>query len=180
MTPPQLPPDPPAHVTVTPWGTPHGSLWDIAEDLYEDAGRWRDIYTANRDLIGDDPERLRVGMRLALPPLEIHPGYVRSVAGGLDDEGEDIAATLADARNRLNAIGGFWGGDDLGATFYQGAEGRPGYETSAARALDGVAAFAEFYHKVAGGLRDMADRHENTEWDNTVQVLEAIVKAAER
>jgi hypothetical protein len=180
VTPPTLPPDPPTHVTVTPWDTPHGTLSGIAEDLFGDSGKWRDIYAANRDVIGDDPGGLRVGMRLALPPLEFYPGHVRSVAGALDDEGGDISTKLAEAKRRLDAIGSFWGGDDLGTKFYKGAEGQAGYETGAARALDGVTAFADFHHNVAGGLRDMADRHEGTEWENTIRTLEAALRTAEQ
>lgn len=179
MTPPTLPPAPPTHVTVTPWDTPHSTLTGIAEDLYEDPSKWRDIYDANRDLIGDDPGSLRVGMRLVLPPLEIHPGYIRSVAGALDDESGDIGTRLTAARNTLAAIGSFWGDDDLGAKFYKGAEGKPGYETASAHALDGVTAFASFYHDVAGGLRRMADRHDDVEWANTVRTLEAALRTAE-
>jgi hypothetical protein len=180
VAPTDLPPDPPTDVTVTPWGTPHGSLWDIAEDLYEDGDRWQDIYLVNRDAIGPDPSRLAVGMRLALPPLEIHPAYVRSVARGLDDESKDMGTRLAAARDRLDAIGNFWGGDDLGTRFAKGAEGKPGYEASAARALDGVGAFADFFHNVAGGLRAMADRHTDTEWENTIRTLESILRTAEK
>jgi hypothetical protein len=180
MTPPTLPPDPPKYITVTRWGTPHGSLWDIAEDVFEDGAKWRDIYSANRDVIGADPRRLQVGRRLALPPLEIYPAYVRSVARSLDDDGKDIAAKLSQARNRLDAIGNFWGGDNLGTRFYKGADGRPGYETSAGRALHGVGAFADFYQNVARGLRHMADRHDATEWENTIQVLATTLQAAEK
>ncbi|GLY73646.1 LysM peptidoglycan-binding domain-containing protein [Actinoallomurus iriomotensis] len=180
MTPPTLPPDPPTHVTVTPWDTPHSTLSGIAEDLYEDSTKWRDIYAANRDLIGDDPGGLRIGMQLALPPMEFYPGHVRSVAGVLDQEGGAIGTKLADAMRRLDAIGNFWGGDDLGTKFYKGAEGHSGYETGTGRALDGVVAFADFYHNVAGGLRAMADRHDDFEWENTVRVLETALKAAEK
>ncbi|MEV0403509.1 hypothetical protein [Actinoallomurus sp. NPDC050550] len=179
MTTPTLPPDPPRYVTTTGPGTPHGSLWDIAEDVFEDGTRWHDIYAANRDVIGDDPNRLRVGMRLVLPPLEIRPAYIRSVAKSLDDEGVDILAKLGQARNKLDAIGNFWGGDDLGTKFYKGADGRAGYEASADHALDGVAAFADFYRNVAGRLRDMADRHDQIEWENTIQALDVALKEAE-
>jgi hypothetical protein len=180
VTPPTLPPDPPTHVTVTPWDTPHSTLEGIARDVYEDPGKWRDIYAANRDLIGADPGALRVGMRLALPPLEIRPGYIRSVAGALHDEGGDIDERLAVARSELESIGNFWGDDDLGTKFYRGTEGRTGYETSAAQAFDGVTAFADFYRNVAKGLRDMADRHDDTEWENTVRTLEAALRIAEQ
>jgi hypothetical protein len=93
------PPPPPTFITVTPWGTPHGSLWQIAEDVYEDGTRWRDIYATNRDLIGEDPGGLRVGMRLRMPTMEIHPAYIRSVASGLDGETVEINARIAAAKD---------------------------------------------------------------------------------
>jgi hypothetical protein len=169
-----VPPPPPRYVTVTPWGTPHGSLWEIAEDVFEDGGRWREIYAANRDLIGDDPSRLRPGTRLRMPPMEIYPAYVRAVAAGLEAEGGEIAQRLEAARNALAAIGDFWGGDRLGTRFARGADGAPGYEVTAAQGMAGIAAVAEFYHAVAGGLRAMAGRDEDTEWDNTARVLSAV------
>jgi nucleoid-associated protein YgaU len=45
------------------------TLSTIAGKLYGDVapGAWRAIWEANRETIGDDPNRLRVGMRLTLP-----------------------------------------------------------------------------------------------------------------
>ena len=43
------------------------SLYKIAVKLYNKPGRVDDLYEANRQLIGDDPERLKVGMVLTLP-----------------------------------------------------------------------------------------------------------------
>jgi uncharacterized protein YukE len=174
------PPPPPAFVTVTPWGTPHGSLWEIAEDVFEDGTKWRDIYATNRDLIGEDPGGLRVGMRLRMPTMQIHPAYIRAVASGLDGESADITARLMAAKDRLSALGDFWGGDELGTRFYKGADGKPGYETMAARSMDGAVAFAHFYGLVAKGLRDMANRGDDTEWENTARVLSVLPDAPGR
>jgi nucleoid-associated protein YgaU len=44
------------------------NLSRIARAYYNDPGLWRLIYDANRRTIGDDPGRLRVGMRLTIPP----------------------------------------------------------------------------------------------------------------
>ena len=41
------------------------NLWDVAERLYGDGERWRDIAAANP---GIDPGRLEVGATLNLPP----------------------------------------------------------------------------------------------------------------
>ena len=43
------------------------TLSSIASSFYGDIGRWRVIYEANRALIGADPDRLAVGMRLVIP-----------------------------------------------------------------------------------------------------------------
>jgi nucleoid-associated protein YgaU len=40
----------------------------IAEQFYGDAALWPRIYAANKALIGDDPDALRLGMQLTIPP----------------------------------------------------------------------------------------------------------------
>lgn len=45
------------------------SLWSIAEDRYGDGSMWKKIYRANREMIGPDPDHLRVGQALTLPGL---------------------------------------------------------------------------------------------------------------
>jgi LysM repeat protein len=64
------PPSPPDHaapqarsVTVQPGD----SLAGIARQRYGDAAAWRQIYAANRDAIGPDPNQLEVGLELTLP-----------------------------------------------------------------------------------------------------------------
>src|SRR3569833_303490 len=175
MTPPALPPDPPKSVTVTDWGTPHGSLWSIAEDLFEDGTEWRDINAENRAAIGADPDRLRVGMQLRLPPMELHPAYIRSIAKLLDTESKDVTSKLAAAQNRLNGIGNFWGTDSIGTKFYTGADGKPGIEKTSTQGAAGAEAFADLYRVISLGLRDMADRPAHTEWENKAIALAASV-----
>lgn len=43
------------------------SLWSIAEEEYNDGGKWRKIYRANEKLIGPDPDRLDSGQVLTIP-----------------------------------------------------------------------------------------------------------------
>ena len=47
---------------------PGDNLSRIAERFYGNAQRWRVIYNQNRDAIGPDPGKLRVGMTLVIPP----------------------------------------------------------------------------------------------------------------
>ncbi|MBT2224524.1 LysM peptidoglycan-binding domain-containing protein [Nonomuraea sp. NEAU-A123] len=49
------------------WPVDNGSLYDIAEKVYGDPNRWREIYAANREVIGDDPRKLVPGQLLRIP-----------------------------------------------------------------------------------------------------------------
>ncbi|MCY3003897.1 MAG: LysM peptidoglycan-binding domain-containing protein [Planctomycetota bacterium] len=42
-------------------------LGTISKTVYGSTKHWRRIYDANRDVIGDDPNRLKVGMQLRIP-----------------------------------------------------------------------------------------------------------------
>jgi nucleoid-associated protein YgaU len=44
------------------------TLTAIARAYYNDPGLWHIIYKANRDAIGDNPNTLKVGMKLTIPP----------------------------------------------------------------------------------------------------------------
>ncbi len=46
---------------------PGDSFYTIAKKMYRRPGRWKDIYTANRALVKNDPKRLRPGMVLRIP-----------------------------------------------------------------------------------------------------------------
>lgn len=43
------------------------TLFLIAQKVYGDGDRWREIYEANRDQIGGNPEQIQVGMVLVIP-----------------------------------------------------------------------------------------------------------------
>jgi nucleoid-associated protein YgaU len=47
---------------------PGDTLRTIAEQQYGDGDVWPRIYQANRDVIGPDPDALRAGTKLQLPP----------------------------------------------------------------------------------------------------------------
>jgi len=44
------------------------TLSSIARQYYGDDNKWHVIYEANRSIIGSDPDRLREGMKLVIPP----------------------------------------------------------------------------------------------------------------
>lgn len=43
------------------------SLSAIAEEKLGDANKWREIYEANKDVVGDDPDKIQPGMELEIP-----------------------------------------------------------------------------------------------------------------
>ena len=43
------------------------SLSKIAKTVYGDMKRWTEIYEANRDVVGDNPDLIQPGMNLRIP-----------------------------------------------------------------------------------------------------------------
>jgi nucleoid-associated protein YgaU len=46
------------------------TLPSIAQQVYGDANQWRRIYDANKDTIGSNPNLIKPGMQLSIPPKE--------------------------------------------------------------------------------------------------------------
>jgi 5'-nucleotidase / UDP-sugar diphosphatase len=46
------------------------TLLSISEEVYGDATKWRKIYDANKDAIGADPDKLKLEMKLKIPPKD--------------------------------------------------------------------------------------------------------------
>jgi len=45
------------------------TLSGISKKHYDDAGKYMEIYEANKDLIGDNPDLIQPGMELVIPKL---------------------------------------------------------------------------------------------------------------
>ena len=45
------------------------TLSGLAKKYYDDAGKYMEIYEANKDLIGDNPDLIKPGMELVIPKL---------------------------------------------------------------------------------------------------------------
>jgi len=43
------------------------TLYSIAEEYYEDGDRYMEIYNANKDVIGKNPDLIKVGQKLRIP-----------------------------------------------------------------------------------------------------------------
>jgi nucleoid-associated protein YgaU len=46
------------------------TLGTISQKCYGDPTQWRPIYDANKDAIGADPDRLKLGTKLTIPPKQ--------------------------------------------------------------------------------------------------------------
>ena len=44
------------------------TMGSIADQFYGDKTLWRPIYDANKEVIGSDPDKLKIGMKLKIPP----------------------------------------------------------------------------------------------------------------
>jgi hypothetical protein len=62
---PEAPPEEPLPATYTV--VPDDTLELIAKRMLGDTGRWPEIYDANSDVIGDDPQTLEPGIQLSIP-----------------------------------------------------------------------------------------------------------------
>jgi nucleoid-associated protein YgaU len=67
---PAPPPAQPAAAPQTYTVQPGDTLPSIAARLYGDDTKWTALYSANRSTIGDDPNLIRVGTQLTIPPKE--------------------------------------------------------------------------------------------------------------
>ncbi len=45
------------------------TLWKIAGDKYQDSRKWELLLDANKELLGDNPDLIRPGMKLKIPVL---------------------------------------------------------------------------------------------------------------
>jgi nucleoid-associated protein YgaU len=46
------------------------TLGTISQKCYGDPTQWRPIYDANKDTIGSDPDKLKLGAKLTIPPKQ--------------------------------------------------------------------------------------------------------------
>jgi beta-lactamase class A len=120
------------------------TLGTIARRFYGDAGAWRRIYDANRDVIGPDPDTVRVGMALRIyssaqqppptlpaPAAAITPAATAARGRGSNPTPKAGAATPTAQRAAppLQSIGG--------GTSRAQPTGTPGTPTPVARRLSG-------------------------------------------
>lgn len=65
---PKAEPAPPVAPAATTYEIKSGdSLSAIAKRFYGDTTQWRKIYEANRDVLGDDPDKIYPGQKITIP-----------------------------------------------------------------------------------------------------------------
>jgi hypothetical protein len=117
-------------------------------------------------------------------PLHVDPAELRAQAGGLNTVGDTLQANLAKAINALEGLGNFWGDDQYGHMFHDGANGRPGYGAQHDTVSTDTNAIISGYHEIAGlptrhhgagGLSEMANNVDVANW-NSLAALPQIPK----
>ncbi|MCW2886853.1 MAG: hypothetical protein QOE54_4194 [Streptosporangiaceae bacterium] len=103
------------------------------------------------------------------PPheLKVDPAELKAQAGKLDTAGDDLNTKLGNAFKALHGLGGFWGDDDTGHTFYNG-DGKPGYGAQYDNASTDINAMIKGYHDIAGGFQQMAKNIDVANWNSIV------------
>lgn len=104
------------------------------------------------------------------PPLGIDGAELKRQAARLREEAAGLAEDLSAVLRGLEGLGAFWGDDDAGRAFHEGAEGRPGYRVRRDTAVAGVNAFTTAYERIADGLVRMAANVEMAEWNVTLSL----------
>ncbi|GAA4639469.1 hypothetical protein GCM10023196_101220 [Actinoallomurus vinaceus] len=97
--------------------------------------------------------------------MGIHSADLKRQAGKIAKEGTDLATDLLGLVRALEGVGNFWGDDDAGRTFYEGADGKPGYRVRHDAALTDALAVMTAYEEIAGRLTQMADNVDAGEWN---------------
>lgn len=103
--------------------------------------------------------------------MDIHKHVMRSAAHAFDVERDELGRFVGEAARDLEAIGAFWGDDDLGATFLKGEGGASGYEPVTGQIQEGVANFLNGHGEIARRLRLMRDNVEVGDWNQVALIL---------
>lgn len=65
--------DPPSELIIPAHAKTHivregDTFWTLAQEHYDNGALWQTIYRANRQIVGNNPDRLSTGMKLIIPP----------------------------------------------------------------------------------------------------------------
>ncbi|MBS1993784.1 MAG: LysM peptidoglycan-binding domain-containing protein [Cyanobacteria bacterium SZAS LIN-3] len=82
-----------AHYTVKPGD----NLWDIAKNQMGDATKWTDLYKANHDIIGSNPDLIRPGQELTIDTGAADPGAAGQLSSTGTNAGAATGTNLAQA-----------------------------------------------------------------------------------
>ena len=82
--------------SLRPWTVQPGqTLWGIAGVAYRQPGWWPAIWAANQSIIGNNPNLIRPGQQLALPPASAAQAAATAYARAYGQSHNDLAAVQA-------------------------------------------------------------------------------------
>ncbi|MCO6009415.1 hypothetical protein NE236_31035 [Actinoallomurus purpureus] len=102
--------------------------------------------------------------------MGIHSADLKRQAGKIAQEGTDLATDLVGLVRALEGVGNFWGDDEAGQTFYEGADGKPGYRVRHDGGLTDALAIVAGYEKIAMRLQQMGDNVDVANWNVIVSL----------
>ncbi|WP_049558762.1 hypothetical protein [Nonomuraea sp. SBT364] len=109
--------------------------------------------------------------------MDIHKHVIRSAAEAFDLEREELGRFVGEVAGELEAIGAFWGDDDLGVTFVKGEGGGSGYEAVTGQLMAGADVLVNAHREIAGRLGLMKDNVQVGDWNLVAVILSRLPPA---
>ncbi|WP_203985729.1 hypothetical protein [Sphaerisporangium rufum] len=105
---------------------------------------------------------------------DVVPDYLRRRAEDLHVQGEAVRRALSAAQSALDALGRFWGTDEYGHAFYDGAGGRKGYGTALPELVDHCGTVAGVFGAVGDKLAQAGANVTAAEWVSVAAMVKAV------
>ncbi|GAA5062446.1 hypothetical protein HNP84_007937 [Thermocatellispora tengchongensis] len=107
-------------------------------------------------------------------PTDVDPRNLVKREQDFYEEHTAVVRAVADAMERLAALGNFWGDDSDGRRFYEGAEGRNGYRAASAAVESHAANLAEAYLRIGNDLVIAGTNIQGANWDTIAQMVRKV------
>ncbi|MCG5220528.1 hypothetical protein [Streptosporangium sp. KLBMP 9127] len=107
-------------------------------------------------------------------PLDVSPAGMVRREGEFHGEHTTLMEALSGAIEELTALGAFWGADEDGQTFYQGADGTNGYRAATAEAEKHVQSIGGAYLEIGENIAIMGANLQGANWATVVGMVGAV------
>ncbi|MGS2640761.1 hypothetical protein [Streptosporangium sp. LJ11] len=107
-------------------------------------------------------------------PTDISPADLKKRKEDFHTESDELGTAFAKAMNDLEALGAFWGNDEVGQKF-AGASGGTGYLAARDEAKSHVEGIRDGYRKIGDNLGLVGDNVTGANWATVEEMVKAVV-----